>query len=236
MGPEHPPESIEVGSVPDEGLARGKQIFSTHTVTVCTNDLALVLLDRDLDLPIQPIELASVPRFDDTMTVVGYGKTDSPDAFGRQRRTGVPVLDIGVPPRTFTLGPGGCKGDSGGPAINERTGAVTGVYSAYIGDCGSAQVRNFYTSLSSFDELILGAFEAAGATPWLAGEPEPMPDGGEEERLRTRGRRVRVGLLRGRAPALRRVGRVATPKVRVVPFRSRGVAKATVPLSGCSSG
>jgi hypothetical protein len=178
MGPEHPPELIEVGSIPEEGLARGQQIFSTHTVTVCINDLALVVLDRELDLPIHPIELSAPPRFDDTMTVIGYGQTDSPDSFGRQRRSGVPVLDIGVPPRTFTLGPGGCKGDSGGPAINERTGAVAGVYSAYIGDCGSDQVRNLYTSISSFDELILNAFEAAGATPWRSGEPEPTPGEG----------------------------------------------------------
>ena len=54
-------------------------------------------LDRELDLPIFPIELTSAPRFDDTMTIIGYGQTDSPDAEGRQRRTGVPVLDIGVP-------------------------------------------------------------------------------------------------------------------------------------------
>ncbi len=175
MGPEHPPERIEVGSVPTKRLAAGQRIFSTHTVTVCTNDLALVLLDRELDLPIHPIELTAPPRFDDTMTIIGYGQTDSADAIGRQRRTGIDVLDIGVPPRTFTLGPGGCKGDSGGPAVNERTGAIAGVYSTYVGDCGSSQVRNIYTSLTSFDDLILEAFEAAGATPWLAGEPEPMP-------------------------------------------------------------
>jgi hypothetical protein len=173
IGPESPPELVEVGSIPARRLAVGRRIFSTHSVTICTNDLALVLLDRQLDLPIHPIEIEKPPRFDDTMTVIGYGLTDSPDITGRQRRTGVKVLDVGVPPRTFTLGPGVCKGDSGGPAINERTFAVAGVYSAYVGECSSPQVRNIYTSLTAFDDLIFQAFDAAGAVPWLAGEPEP---------------------------------------------------------------
>ncbi len=105
MGPEHPPELIEVGSIPEEGLARGQQIFSTHTVTVCINDLALVVLDRELDLPIHPIELSAPPRFDDTMTVIGYGQTDSPDRFrpaATQRRAGAryrrPAADVHVGP------------------------------------------------------------------------------------------------------------------------------------------
>jgi uncharacterized protein (TIGR03382 family) len=70
-------------------------------------------------------------------------------------------------------------GDSGGPALSTG-GAVLGVYSTNVVGCEGSSARNFFTSVSQFRPLVLDAYEAAGATPWLEGQKRPgvWPDGG----------------------------------------------------------
>lgn len=178
LGPPVEPELISFGSVLGEPLAWGRRVFSTHSVTACVNDLALVELDREIDLPVMPIELDEPPLHSDRMTVVGYGMT-WPGVSARQRQSGAKVLEVGVPPRTFTVKANACSGDSGGPAINERTGAVAGVCTAQAFDCASPHAVTVYTALNSFNSLIRNAFESSGATPWLAGEAGPSARAGK---------------------------------------------------------
>jgi hypothetical protein len=70
-------------------------------------------------------------------------------------------------PRTFDVrGASVCSGDSGGPALSEKTGAVVGVYSnSTSGDCGSATGDHSYVNMSPYGTLALQAFDAAGAQP-----------------------------------------------------------------------
>lgn len=75
-------------------------------------------------------------------------------------------------PRTFSLGESVCMGDSGGPAISAQ-GAVLGVYSTNSAGCSGSGARNFFTMLSGFGPLIREAYAAAGAEPWLEGQPPP---------------------------------------------------------------
>jgi MYXO-CTERM domain-containing protein len=95
----------------------------------------------------------------------------------------------GVAPNEFETGEVVCEGDSGGPALDSQTGAIIGVVSR--GGNGLPQdpndpsanclgARNLYTQVSPFKDLILEAFSAAGATPWLEGQPNPSaaPFGG----------------------------------------------------------
>jgi hypothetical protein len=169
---------------PELVVAYAQELFSTNSDTICRNDLALVVLDRDLE-GIEPVamRLFSGVSLEERMSVVGYGMTAEEGVGGRHRRDDVKVLDVGeseysgaassLVDRTFALGPGACKGDSGGPALAE-SGAVVGVFSlAGSDDCAVTTTQNVYTQLAPFRDLILEAFDAAGGEPWFEGEPAP---------------------------------------------------------------
>src|SRR5260370_38184526 len=70
-------------------------------------------------------------------------------------------------PRTFEIrGASVCDGDSGGPALSAKTGAVVGVYSNRASfDCSSPDSSHSYTNLSTFRWLATQAFAAACAQP-----------------------------------------------------------------------
>lgn len=176
LGDLFPAERIEVSVGPlrsDEPAAFGQSILGTGTTTVCRNDLAFVVLDRSLEhVPLLPVRLSGVVEPGDLVTAIGYGLNNENSVTTRLRADALEVLDVGVPPRTFTIGSGPCFGDFGGPALSTETGAAIGVLSLTHGDCQSDLARSVYTDLAQFEELALRAFEAAGAEPLLEGSPQ----------------------------------------------------------------
>jgi hypothetical protein len=170
----------------DKG-ARGAEIIDDAAKTLCSHDLALILLDRALPgAKIAPIRLDDGPRAGESVLVVGWGVTDkSSDPQTRQQRPGVKVVEVGpaesLAPSEFRLGESGCAGDSGGPAFAETSGAVLGVLSrggngtgALPGDPkGCIGADNVFTSAAKFKDLILSAYAKAGQDPWLEGNPDP---------------------------------------------------------------
>ena len=191
VGAPVPPEKVEIfvgAALPEEPSAVGARLIGTGSTQICRNDLAFVVLDRNLDAPIAPVRLSGEVRWNEMVRVVGYGETDVYGAtIARMARTGVRVVDVGpttngeptgtAAPRTFVVNEGPCHGDSGGPAFSEETGALMGVYSLAAGaSCTGVGIRNVFTSLLPFSELALQAFEAAGAEPQLE-EAEPEPEG-----------------------------------------------------------
>ncbi|MFO7180602.1 MAG: trypsin-like serine protease [Pseudomonadota bacterium] len=180
---------IFAGVKPDlhgEPDAYGAALFGTGARTICRNDFAAVVLDRSLDLPTVPVRLDRTVKRGERMLVVGYGQKEDNRTGERRRREGVVVTDVGpasdadppgtTAPRTFVLREGPCHGDSGGPALSEETGALTGVYSlAPASNCMTPNVRNVYTRLAPFRDLVLQAFEAAGMEPDLE-PPDPDPE------------------------------------------------------------
>ena len=163
--------------------AVGAVVLHTRSTQICQNDLAFVVLDRDLDFPISPVRLDTRPTVGEVVSVIGYGYTQDPppppdEYTQRRRRDGVRITAVELEgrektrPRTFTLGESVCVGDSGGAAFSEA-GAVLGVYSTNTAGCVGIAGRNAFTMLSSFRPLALEAFAAAGAEPWIEGELPP---------------------------------------------------------------
>jgi secreted trypsin-like serine protease len=171
--------------------AQGLKIFDDGKKSLVP-DIALVQLDREVDLPVVPIRLESGAVKGELIDIVGYGVTEQgsyPRA--RQQRKGVKVAKIG-PGRSklfdltageFQFGEAACAGDSGGPALSSDTGALVGVASRVSNGtarsdgnasfCIGNATEDVYTDLTPAKAYIDAAFEAAGATPWLEGEPSP---------------------------------------------------------------
>lgn len=172
-------ESVDVNEAP---AAVGSRIFAPPATTICRNDIALVVLDRDIDgVEPFPVRLTSSVEPGDVIRVAGYGLDDTMTAVGvRRTRAGVSILQVGdnafrpdgeaVAPRTFNTASVLCPGDSGGPAFGE-SGALVGIFSLVVGStCAASRARNVFTQTSPFAADIVGpAFDAAGATPI----PEP---------------------------------------------------------------
>lgn len=184
------PEMIEVrvGVTPSEDPdAFGARVFTTGSTQICRNDLALVLLDRELDREPRALRWDAPVPVGEAVTAIGYGATGVSGPIARFRRDGLRVLASGpdsndevsgtAAPRTFMVGQGPCHGDSGGPAVAESTGAIVGVYSLLTTDsCTALGTRNVFTKVAPFRDLLADAFEAAGAAPVVEVLPEPEPD------------------------------------------------------------
>jgi hypothetical protein len=188
LGPLADPSSISVrvGAGPTTAFgSAAQQLFGVDTPSTCRNDIALILLAKPLvGLPILPVRLLRGSEPQEQLRVVGYG-LDELGGFGvRKARAGLIISEVGpsqfrspgdaVAPRTFvTDGPALCIGDSGGPAF-VAGGVVSGVYSQVVGSCTASNARDFFTEVAPFaDQLVLPAFKAAGAEPWLEGTAGP---------------------------------------------------------------
>lgn len=186
-----PPGNVKVytGSPVNYGepAAVGKRLLGTGSTQACQGDLALVVLDRDLDLPTVPVRLDKMAGWRESVNVLGYGQTDNPDQLSMRVIRELQVLDVGpattseptrtAAPRTFAVGEGPCKGDSGGPALALGTRALLGVFSLNTApDCAEVGGRAVYTSMSPFYQLVLDGYEAAGAEPNLENGLPPEPE------------------------------------------------------------
>jgi hypothetical protein len=188
MGATKPPEEISflVGQevfIDEEPAATGVRVFAPTTDTICRNDIALIQIEPELDLPLFPLRLYEGTFPGDAMLVAGYGLNGVNGALTRNERE-VTVDRVGeseyypvagrATVRAFTVGQSVCPGDSGGPAISER-GAIAGVFSLVNFDCMSSLASNTFTQVAAFPTLVENAFEEAGYEPLLE---EPAGEGG----------------------------------------------------------
>jgi hypothetical protein len=173
---------------------RGKQILSDGGKNLCNHDFALVVLEAPVEgALIAPIRLETPPVKGATFTAVGWGLLqNSTLPTSRQQRAGIKIANVGpfadpgsliaVPDKEFQVGEGICQGDSGGPALDSESGAVIGVVSRGgngssggppASGCIGTETQNYYSHTTAYKDLILQAFEAAGAEPWIEGQPDP---------------------------------------------------------------
>jgi hypothetical protein len=126
-------------------------------------------------------------------TLVGFGLDGNMTGIDyrtqpRSQKRDLEILAVGpdsiadgvttVPPRTLILkGPSGCIGDSGGPLLSQKTGAVLGVYSLQNGEaCLAPEIRHQVVHVPAFTQLVSEAFAAANCEPTL--EPAAEASGG----------------------------------------------------------
>lgn len=162
---------------------------------LCNRDLAFAVLDRKIPgAETAPLRLAGGGQPGESLTSVGFGLTEAGTLPSERReRQGVTVGAVGpesdaddarygIGPSEFKVGESVCSGDSGGPAF-AVTGAVVGVAGRVgggvtdpenpAGRCTGAEVYATYTHLGEARALVTAAFAAAGATPWIEGQPKP---------------------------------------------------------------
>jgi MYXO-CTERM domain-containing protein len=177
--------SLYQGQTPS---ATAKAVFHPPGSTECNTDIALLVLETSITTsPPLRVRVSGPVTAGESVRVVGYGANDQNQPIGtRYRKDDLQVLAVGstVSASQTALGNdefelGGestCSGDSGGPAIDETTGAVVGLLSRGPADCTS-QNGHVYTSLEGFTALFQQAFATAGGT-WLAENGGPVGDGG----------------------------------------------------------
>jgi hypothetical protein len=176
-------------------MAVGAQIITTASLTVCSDDIAFVVLDRAIPgVTPAAIRLNGPTSTGELVDSWGYGLTEVPrDATALRVRRSVDIVGVGpdvpqsttqaAPLRAVRLGPDDvtCNGDSGGPITSAATGALIAVaslgneadlFSPACTDYGSPDTTG--PRLGAYNVLALRAFAAAGATPIL----EPTPDAG----------------------------------------------------------
>ena len=194
LGLHVPAASLEVyaGKAPRKSpLAHGLKVISPLPPNVCQDDLAFVVLDTALDLPVVPMRLGRPALVHEVVVLVGYGTSRDDEYLDyktqpRQQKRGLEIAGVGpdsiddgvtdTPPRVLNIeGPSGCVGDSGGPLLAESSGAVLGVYSLEGGGgCAAQAVHSHLVHVPPYQGLIDEAFAVAGCEP----VPELTPAAG----------------------------------------------------------
>lgn len=187
------------GAAPDSTTdahadAHGARIVTDGATTICNHDVAFVVLDRTLDAPYAALRLGP-PASGEAVTAVGWGITAG-GALPATRQERASITIVGDGPMAFpdnaTYGVGSaellagesaCAGDSGSPLL-APSGAIVGVASRAgngtardpnnaASTCEGTAVHAVYTHLETLSALVDAAFAAAGAKPWLEGDPDP---------------------------------------------------------------
>jgi hypothetical protein len=168
--------------------AIGKAVFRPATKILCNADVALIVLDRALP-GVVPLAVRTSGRASagETLQVVGYGRNDQGLPSGLRYTRDVPVLTLGaavtasgfrIASAELEVGQGPCEGDSGGPALSKKTGAIVGVATRGVADC-TAKGGHAYVEPAAFQSLFTQAFTAAGAMlveePGGGTSPTPQP-------------------------------------------------------------
>ena len=173
-------------SPPSEPAALGKKLFQTGSFQACRDDLAVVVLDRAIELP----SYSTLPRSPDTqigdeLRLVGYGAGQHTGLVERRELPNVRVTDIdpgfgapraSTPRRSFVVdGNTVCIGDSGGPALSMDGDTLIGVYSRITGDCLSLESRNTFMLVAGYLDLIEEALNHGGGVAYFADDAAERP-------------------------------------------------------------
>ncbi len=188
------PSTVQIytGARPvEEPAAFGKKLFHTGSFQACRDDLAVVVLDRAIELP----TYSTLPRSPDTqigdeLRLVGYGTGQRTGLVERRELPNVRVTDVdsglgepsaSTPPRSFVVdGNTVCIGDSGGPALSMDGDTLIGVYSRITGDCLSLESRNTFMLVAGYLDLLEEALNHGGGIAYFADDAAAPPPSSNE--------------------------------------------------------
>jgi secreted trypsin-like serine protease len=158
-------------------VAKGKKIITPASTVLCDEDMALLVLDRNVT-SITPLAVrAAGASVGEHLRLVGYGKSsDTSGAGAKLLRTNVPVVSVTA--HEFQTGESTCNGDSGGPAIDESSGEIVGVVSRGGPSCVGADTRNIFTRTDAFASLISSAIGNPAKNVGKEGKTPPNDVGG----------------------------------------------------------
>ncbi len=141
--------------------ANGKELVLPTSSELCDEDVALIVLDRNV-AGVKPLPVRSdAPAKGDRVRAVGFGKSGDDQPAGiKLLRDHVKILD--VTPGEFLVGEATCQGDSGGPALDPTTGEVVGVVSRGGPSCEGSDVHNIYSRVDAHLTLITDALRRGG--------------------------------------------------------------------------
>lgn len=162
------PQSIAIYAGPvvhpneDEPLARATRTLHPSGNVLCDADVAFLVLDRQIEtLPVLPMRLLGSVKEGDVVVPIGFGGGVTQNVGTRVPRGRSAVLALGpransetgavLGPREFEVDSATCRGDSGGPAIDAKTGEIVGVVSRG-GSC-TASGNHVYTRIDSYARL-----------------------------------------------------------------------------------
>jgi hypothetical protein len=156
----------------DRDPIRAHAVRTLHPTghVLCDADVAFLVLDHALPgVTVLPIRLHGSVESGDHVLPVGFGGGVANVIGNRVARTGSMVLTVGpaansdtgavLGPREFEVDEATCRGDSGGPAIDARTGEIVGVVSR--GASCSVPGNHVYTRVDAYAQLAATAFIAA---------------------------------------------------------------------------
>ncbi len=148
-----------------KALAKGESLVTPSSNVLCDGDIALIVLDRNVT-GITPLKIRTgAVEEGERLRLVGYGKSGDDSGAGKKLlRTNVPVVSVTA--HELQTGEATCNGDSGGPAIDEETGAIVGVVSRGGPTCAGPSTRNIFTRTDAFASLIA---KATGVSASAAG-------------------------------------------------------------------
>lgn len=158
---DHDPASITVlvGNAIEtaQPVAQGARLHLLPGRSLCGQDAALIELDRPVE-GVTPLEVDLGPGPDKGALIraIGFGlRGDNQDTAGRKyARSHVAITASSSD--EFAVGESICSGDSGGPAIDEKTGKIVGVVSRGGPACTGSDVRNIYTRPLILADLLAG--------------------------------------------------------------------------------
>lgn len=149
---------------PNEDVPLAHATRTLHPVgnVLCDADVAFLVLDREVEnLPVLPMRLTHSVEEGDIVVPIGFGGGFAQSVGTRVPRGRSAVLATGpranvetgavLGPREFEVDRATCRGDSGGPAIDARTGEIVGVVSRG-GSCTSSG-NHVYTRIDAYARL-----------------------------------------------------------------------------------
>jgi hypothetical protein len=162
---------VDVGY--DEPVAYASKTIHPTTRVLCDSDVAFLVLDRPLDgVQSLAMRLDAPVQEGDYIVPVGFGGGFVGDIGTRVPRDATQVLAVGpghnrstgavLGPREFEVDEATCRGDSGGPALDVRSGEIVGVVSR--GRSCFTDGNHVYTRIDAYAQLAHQALKEAQRT------------------------------------------------------------------------